>query len=140
MLVLAGLGSYPAVPSGTSARILRLCTPILVAARGYRARAMLELHAPDGAERLSQALDCFDRAREIVVRLDEAGSGGAVDPGAACWVGISGASGVMGREGSAHELPVKESLRSRARSASFGFLIFRPVQSGLKLYTLKPYT
>ena len=42
----------------------------------------------------------------------------------------------MGREGSAHELPVKESLRSRARSAPFGFLIFRPVHSGLKLYTL----
>ena len=83
---------------GATAWILRLCTPILVAARGYRARAMLGLNAPDGAERVSRGLDSCDRAREIVVRLDEAGSGGAVDPGAACWVGISGASGVMGRE------------------------------------------
>ena len=52
----------------------------------------------DGAERVSRGLDSFNRAREIVVRLDGAGSGGVVDPGAACWVGISGASGVMGRE------------------------------------------
>ena len=43
----ARLGSYPAVQPGSTAWILRLCTPILVAARGYRARAMLGLHAPE---------------------------------------------------------------------------------------------
>ena len=59
---------------------------------------MLGLHAPDGAERLCRGIDSCDRAREIVVRKDGAGSGGVVEPGAACWVGISGASGVMGRE------------------------------------------
>ena len=71
---------------------------IRVAARGIRARAMLGLHAPDGAERLCRGIDSCDRAREIAVRVDGAGSGGVVEPGAACWVGISGASGVMGRE------------------------------------------
>jgi len=59
---------------------------------------MLGLHAPDGAERLCRGIDSCDRAREIAVRVDGAGSGGVVEPGAACWVGISGASGVMGRE------------------------------------------
>ena len=44
--------------------------------------------------RLLQAVDC----RSAVVPVDGAGSGGVVEPGAACWVGISGASGVMGRE------------------------------------------
>lgn len=52
----------------------------------------------DGAERLCRGIDSCDRAREIAVRVDGAGSGGVVEPGAACWVGISGASGVMGRE------------------------------------------
>ena len=33
-----------------------------------------------------------------MVQVDGAGSDGIVDPGAAYWVGISGASGVMGRE------------------------------------------
>ena len=47
MSAQARLGSYPAVQSGSTAWMLRLCTPILVAARGYRARAMLGLHAPE---------------------------------------------------------------------------------------------
>ena len=47
MSAQARLGSYPAVQSGSTAWILRICTPILVAARGYRARAMLGLHAPE---------------------------------------------------------------------------------------------
>ena len=63
-----------------------------------------------------------------VVRVDGAGSGGVVDPGAACWVGISGASGVMGREvqGSAHEQPVSEweCVERRTTERAFGFLIF----------------
>jgi hypothetical protein len=47
-----------------------------------------------------RGIDSCDRAREIAVRVDGAGSGGVVEPGDACWVGISGASGVMhmGRE------------------------------------------
>ena len=98
MSAQARLGSYSAVQSGATAWIFRFSTPIRVAARGYRARAMLGLHTPDGAERVSRGLDSCDRAREIVVRLDRAGSGGVVDPGAACWVGISCASGVMARE------------------------------------------
>ena len=83
---------------GASAWILRLSTSILVAARGYRARAMLGLHAPDDAERLCRGISPCDREREIAVRLDGAGSGGVVEPGAAWWVDICGAPGVMGRE------------------------------------------
>ena len=94
----ARLGSYSAVHFGPTAWILRLCTPICVAARGYRARAMLRLHAPEALQRVSWGIGSVDGARASVVRVDGAGSGGVVDPGAACWVGISGASGVMGRE------------------------------------------
>eukprot|EP00964_Phaeocystis_antarctica_P003942 scaffold2111_cov36-Phaeocystis_antarctica.AAC.2 len=46
MSAQARLGSYSAALFGATAWILRLCTPIRVAARGYRARAMLGLHAP----------------------------------------------------------------------------------------------
>ena len=84
----ARLGSYPAVQSGATAWILRLSTPIRVAARGYRARAMLGLNRPDGAERVSWGLDSFDRAREIAVKPydwmeRDAGSGSFVEPEAA---------------------------------------------------------
>ena len=98
MSAQARLGSYAAVPPGANARILRLSTPILVAVRGYRARAMLGLHAPDDAERLCRGIDSCDRRREAAVRVDGAGSGGVVEPGDACWVGVCGAPGVVGRE------------------------------------------
>ena len=98
MSAQARLGSYSAVLFGATAWILRLSTPIRVAARGYRARAMLGLHAPEALQRVSWGIGSVDGARASVVRVDGAGSGGVVDPGAACWVGISGASGVMGRE------------------------------------------
>jgi len=87
---------------------------------------MLGLHAPDGAERVSRGLDSCDRAREIVVRLDGAGSGGVVDPGAACWVGISGGSGVMGKPGhcnfSPWNLPEKNPWLKDQASGADGIL------------------
>ena len=49
MSAQARLGSYPAVQSGSTAWILRLCTPILVAARGYRARGMLGRRCKESA-------------------------------------------------------------------------------------------
>ena len=85
---------------------------------------MLGLHAPDGAERLCRGIDSCDRAREIVVRKDGAGSGGVVEPGAACWVGISGASGVMGRELQRIEQPVKRMRSKASRSALSHFSVF----------------
>ena len=98
---------------------------------------MLGLHAPDGAERLCRGIDSCDRAREIVVRKDGAGSGGVVEPGAACWVGISGASGVMGRELQRIEQPVKR-MRSKASGSAIPHFSFFALHSGLKLYTLRP--
>jgi len=59
-----------------------------------------------------------------VVRVDGAGSGGVVDPGAACWVGISGASGVMGRELQRIEQPVKRMRSKASRSALADFSFF----------------
>ena len=101
---------------------------------------MLGLHAPDGAERLCRGIDSCDRAREIVVRKDGAGSGGVVEPGAACWVGISGASGVMGRELQRIEQPVNQCVRVSTIGAlvdfsfspcPFGAEIIYPVQKAL---------
>ena len=81
MSAQARLGSYSAVPSGATAWILRLSTPIRVAARGYRARAMLGLHAPDALQRVSWGIGSVDGARASVVRVEGAGSGLPSIPG-----------------------------------------------------------
>ena len=96
---------------------------------------MLGLHAPDGAERLCRGIDSCDRAREIVVRKDGAGSGGVVEPGAACWVGISGASGVMGRELQRIEQPVKR-MRSKASRSALPHFSFFAMSIGAEIISL----
>ena len=88
----ARLGSYSAVHFVPTAWILRLCTPIRVAARGYARALCWGLSSPDvDAERVSWGIGSVDGVRASVVRVEGAGSDGLVDPGAACWVGISGA-------------------------------------------------
>ena len=72
-----------------------------------------------------------------MVQIDGAGRGGLVDPGVACWVGMSGEPEAREERGlSPWQFAVRGATWSSAelglRSKAFG-----PVHSGAILYTLK---
>ena len=66
MSALFGLGSFAAVQNEATAWILRLRTPGPNYLRAIRARAMMGLNAPGGAERVSWGIGSFGCERESV--------------------------------------------------------------------------
>ena len=71
-----------------------------------------------------------------MVQVDGAESGGLVDPGVACWVGISGALGAREERGmSAWQFAVMNLARALLR-LFFDRSFQCPVHSGTKKYTL----
>ena len=61
-----------------------------------------------------------------MVQVDASGSGGLVDPGVACWVGISGALGAREERGmSAWQFAVMNVARARASMEAFSALSIR---------------
>ena len=60
-----------------------------------------------------------------MVQVDASGSGGLVDPGVACWVGISGALGAREKRGmSAWQFAVMNLARGLASIEAFRTLMF----------------
>ena len=71
-----------------------------------------------------------------MVQIDASGSGGLVDPGVACWVGISGELGAREESGmSAWQFAVMKLARALLRLV-FDRSFQCPVHSGRKWYTL----
>ena len=71
-----------------------------------------------------------------MVQIDASGSGGLVDPGVACWVGISEELGAREESGmSAWQFAVMKLARALLRLA-FDRSFQCPVHSGRKWYTL----
>ena len=61
-----------------------------------------------------------------MVQVDASGSGGLVDPGVACWVGISGALGAREERGmSAWQFAVMNVARAHASIEAFSALSTR---------------
>ena len=89
-----------------------------------------------GARFVRSGISHVEGSRASVVQVDASGSGGLVDPGVACWVGISGELGAREESGmSAWQFAVMKLARALLRLA-FDRSFQCPVHSGRKWYTL----